>query len=354
MVALRQVVPDAPRKTILSFREFTGEGGDELRTLRECFEMFLRPTLNVRKNTLLAYAGAINHWERITSNPSVCDVDDDLCQRFVNRLADLTSHETAAKNWTHLRPIFKKIGPRGERNAGLGIIGIVPVVKTKKRRSATIKRILSLDELDRMWRACSCVKWPVDTRIPASLWWRTAIVVGSTYGMRTGDLINQREHHVGLRWESIHWEPSCPYPYVRETSDHGWIVFCPKKTEDEKPEPLYLPIVDVVARHLREISAYRRHNRDSLVLPAGENPNAIKRERERISKVAGIDPSFDFMDLRRTANFRWNMAHFGMGPSVLGHAARDVNSKHYAVDIGHVLRAASGLEHPKAFYEPLS
>lgn len=354
MVALRQILPDAPPKNILSIREFTGEGGDELLNLRGCYEKFLLPSLEARENTLRAYQTALNHWERITPDPAVEAIDDELCQKFLRRLGELTSTENSSKVWTAIRPILRRIGPRETGNpAGLGIIRFVPYARTKKRRAAE-KRILSLDELDRLWRACNVVQWPVGLRIPAPLWWRTALVVDSNYGMRTGDLVKQRPHHVGLRWDAVRSEPRCPYHFVQEVNAEGWIVYCPEKTSEFKPEPLHLPMLDVVARHLEEISAYRRHLGESLILPAPTHPKALRRELSRISKAAGIDPPVNFKHLRTTANYRWDSVELGLGSLVLGHAARSVNAKHYAVSVGHLVRAASKIEQPEAFKGPLS
>lgn len=345
-----------------------GDGEPQPRslTLRQAFDRYMREEITrIRaKSTLGQYETALRHWENFvayqgaqtrthlgehgqevgppirefragtvgdtsTVNTPITDsvhaVTDELLARFRRWLAaDGMSDASIAKTWRYMRPLFNRLGPRIPGNPrGAGVITIVPYMSTELDVDATattgtragVKRILTLDELDKLYKACSAATWP-GGKVGAPALWRTLLVLFYGFGMRTQDLVQ-------LPWSDVTFAPECPDEESTALSPHGWISFLPAKTRRRKTTLLILPLSEVGRRHLESIRCER-----DLVFAFPNSPRNLYGQWHELLDAAGVKRC-DLKDLRKTCNVAYNRLSRGIGEWVLGHAPRGVNATFY-------------------------
>lgn len=259
-----------------------------------------------------------------TGQPSGPDIDvrridDRLLAHFRGWLDERqVSGSTIGKYWRCLRAIFRRLGPRVPGNPrGVGLLESMPYMPTPAA-GVSAKRIVTPERLAALYRACEIATWPRHPELPAVLCWRTLLVLLFTLGMRTGDAVR-------LTWSSVWFEPESPDPDCLVTCPHGWIQFVPTKTARHKPAPLTLPMSAVLADHLLRLRKDRLR-----VFPFGGAPaQRFYDQWTEIVAESGVQPAVQLRELRKTCNSAHNRNKPGIGRWVLGHAARDVNERHY-------------------------
>ncbi len=170
---------------------------------------------------------------------------------------------------------------------------------------------------------------PISDGISACKRWRCWLVCAYNLAMRTRDLF-------GLRWDSIHWEPQSLDPDSTNESPYGWVEWVPAKTKRKKPEPLVLPLHQVVRSHLESIRCDGEYVfgrqmakvSDRKLYGQEERPGEWYKLLDLSAHHRSI-PRFEIRAIRRTANSQYNRVDRKLGSHVLGHSPRGVNDLFY-------------------------
>ncbi len=151
-------------------------------TLIEAFVEFVMPGVrrNASKSTLQQYRRAVELFANFDAgrpkdfpiwsdqglplpgvdtgcaHTGVAKINDQKLESFAEwMIASGFEASTFNKVWGRLRPIFRRLAPRGEGNPnGLGIIAEVPYVQSRRAARKRTKS-LDLDTLDRLYRAAA-------------------------------------------------------------------------------------------------------------------------------------------------------------------------------------------------------
>lgn len=318
-------------------------------SLREAYVVYKLPELAGRRaaGTLRNYHTAIGHWEefcdvcastlstRAADHPATDDIhtlSDELLNTFARWLREHRpggaglSVDSVAKTWKIMRAILRKCGPRETGNPrGMGLIHRVPVMDSVADldgygdddvcEGATD---ITVDQLGELYDACSIATWPTCSQIPAAVQWRAWVVMATLLGMRVEQL-----NHAESAWFSM--QPQSPAKGSNRTHGPGWLCYVPEKTKRSKRVRLIVPLPPCVRLHL---DATLRHGRRSLFDFGAVGSNAARHQWQAIVDTAGLG-HLKRCDLRDAANQIWGAVDRDLGRWVCGHAARDVNERHY-------------------------
>lgn len=305
-------------------RLFSADDSTSPITLREIYDSHLLPSLRQRKAaTRQGYLDALSHWERITHNPPVQQIDADLMLRFQQALIPGRSAQTVNKIMRTLHPLIVRTWPREMRNlSGLGLCELfawptaLPVEETEPR-------VYSAAEVDALYAAAEVATWPHVPGIPAPRVWQTMMVCHYTAGPRTYDL-------GGWEWEKIRWDEF----------EFGSVSFVAKK----RTKLHRLPLHEVAAAHLRSIEGdwtqvfpgFRRSNKSN-----------IAKHWKRICAAAGVVGVME--DFRKTCDTAYEDHSEGVGQWILGHSRRGVNARNYYNPTSRIVKAVATLPVPESF-----
>lgn len=316
--------------------------------LREAYVVYKLPELAGRRAaaTLRQYNTALGHWEefckacastistRAVESPSFDDLytlTDELLNRFGEWLREHRpggaglSVDSVEKTWKILRAILRKCGPRETGNPrGLSLIDRVPVMDSVAdldgygdddvSEGATD---ITVEQLGALYDACSAATWPT-SKVPAAIQWRSWVVMATLLGMRVEQL-NKAE----ACWFVL--DAMSPSKGSNRTHEPGWLCYVPEKTKRSKRVRLIVPLPPCVRLHL---DALTRHGRLRLFDFGASGSNAARLQWQEIVATAGL-PHLKRCDLRDAANQIWGAINRDLGKWICGHAARDVNERHY-------------------------
>jgi|GEM_PF-2245099 len=332
-------------------------------SMREAYGRFLQPSLIKRSpKTIGQYETAIGHWERFCElrriticNPAPetvaldCPVDqvyqitDVMLNEFGRWLmADIpagagvavSSTETYAKK---IRAVLRKLGrrdvgnPRGA-NVLESVPAMAPVTDLATGERTTSEAVdLSDEEIGRIYQACEVATWPSGDAV---LQWRTYVVILSMLGPRVND-------GAKLTADNFQLEPKSPIRHSLRVHGPGWFDYVQQKTGKR----VVIPMPVIVRVH---VDALLRSGRLFAWTDCEQRP--FRKQWQRIVDQAGLS-HVHRKHFRPTANFRWTIAAGDreVGAMVLGHAAADVNSKHYTRNEAILLQHVGDVQHPEAF-----
>lgn len=329
------------------------EGGDGS-TLRDAFESYLLPELDVEQATVRQYRRAVALWcdfeadRRVklgkispddtgTIYTCVTDIDDPMLAEFSEwlYLKGMTA-STCNKQWRFLRPIFRKLSPRVEKNPrGLGIIDQIPYFPSR-RESKPRKLTVPLERLDKLYRGAADMTWPRHDELPPAAAWRALLVLLYNFGPRPWS------DGARLPMASIVLQPECPDQDSSIENPCGWLVYEPTKTKRYDRE-LVLPLNQVSRRHFEPLLS----DRESL-FTFGSATKRFYKEWERLCQLSGV-AKFDLKDLRKTCNTQLNKLRPGLGKWFLGHAPQGTNETFYLDVMPQLVAAIHKLPQPVAF-----
>lgn len=303
--------------------------------LRQAYELhFTGSLVGKAPATKNEYEKALDHWERFTDNPRICDVNDEVFEAFRKAAFDEDEYSAATINkWgRHLQAIFNRLGPKCSRNKkGKSILREVPFYEPLPEVDPDPVRILD-SALNAFYHACKVAEWPSFSRtgVPSSLLWRTAEVLAVTYGPRRSDLF-------GLKWTQMDFE-------------NNQIGFRAKKTGKWH----HFPMTPIVRAHLLEIKTDREY-----VLPITTSHHYLYRQLQEIQHEAKIkrpDGSYyDFRNFRQTCASRSDSHIPGTASIILGHSISSVTHDNYLGRQAYeaAARCLNTIAMPSAFYEIL-
>lgn len=322
---------DQHRPTIRLFCSDEATDQGQAITLRLAYERFKR-TPRDKRTTVEAYHNMLSHWESLTSNPDVRDIQSWMLEEFKEAfLARENPHSksrgkyspaTWKKIKTHFMAVLNRCGPQGSHNRyGRGIIDQVPIVEPVKcpRRPP---RIATRDQVSTIYEACAGVTWPRNLDFAAELWWQTLIVWLFNIGSRRNDFLN-------LRWSQLDLERRIL------TSDEG-------KTDKVLPKPLNATVL----QHLLAI-----HSDRELVFPKSRGTRMLYKHWYAIQARAGIayENRFCFHELRKTCCTAYYERSPGAAQEIMGHSDMSTTRASYWAPSRHLAEMADDLEQPSAF-----
>lgn len=337
-------------------------------TMRLAYWRYLLPTLRGRsQKTLTQYSTVIGLWEQFcesngitVSNPALNVETKSLPVDAVDQITDQqlddfgrwlmadnparepsryarSTVETYAKK---IRSILRIVGPRETGNKrGANVIAFVPAM-------SPIGDLCDDDDQDhesidlcdadigKIYAACAVAKWPGDD---APLEWQTYVVCLAMLGLRVNDAARLAPDNVCLASKS----PAKHSPRERQ---QGWLRYQQEKTGKR----LILPMPRVLRFHFDAL--LRLHNGDRLYSWTDSKSESFAVQWRSITAQAGMS-HIQRKHFRPTANLRWTLAAGDreVGAMVLGHAAADVNSKHYTRNEAILLEHVDKVAYPKEF-----
>lgn len=338
-------------------------------TMREAYGRYVQPSLCGRsQKTISQFTTAISLWERFcelggitASNPyadsqpktwpvdQVPQITDAILDDFARwLLAEIpTRTPTRYKRSTvetygkKIRSILKTLGPREAGNKrGANVLDFVPAMApigdlvddAAEEESEAVD--LSDEEISRIYQACDVATWP---DIDAPLQWRTYIAILSMLGPRVND-------GARLSLKNFRLEPKSPIRHSLRVHGPGWLDYVQQKTGKR----VIVPLPVIVRVHVDAL--LRQSGGERLFQWNNSKSAAFAAQWQRIVDQAGL-PHVHRKHFRPTANFRWTIAAGDreVGAMVLGHAAADVNSKHYTRNEAILLQHVGDVQHPEAF-----
>lgn len=334
-------------------------------TLMGVFTAHIKPELDVRgqAKTAAAYVSAISKFTEFlkvgmitesnhaTANQTDFLTDATLVAWQAYELQNGLKPSSINTHAKYLRAVVRRMGPREKGNPrGLGILTTVPHLAPLTTPRPRVG-VVDLETLDAIYvYGCPDMAWPEPVHgISTVRLWRAWLVCAYNLAMRTRDLM-------GLRWESIHWEPQSLDPDSSNESPHGWIEWVPAKTKTKKPEPLVLPLHATVRAHLDAIRhegeyvfgrQFARASDRKLYGQEGR-PGEWYRLLDLASSHKKI-PRFEIRAIRRTANSQYNRVDRKLGAHVLGHSPRGVNDLFYQQWERDAVELMAQLPQPKSF-----
>jgi integrase len=339
-------------------------------TMREAYGRYLEPSVRSRKpKTITQYLTAIGHWERFcsacgitASNPAetlpvkTCPVDQ--VQQITDAMLDDFARWLMADNPARtprrykrscvetygkkIRSILRVLGPRETGNKrGANVLDFVPamapvgdLVEDDEDAELTDAVDLADEDIGRIYETCDVATWP-DGDSP--LHWRTYITVLAMLGPRVNDGAMLKPKHFKL-------DPKSPVKHSPREHEYGWVDYVQEKTGKR----VIVPLPAIVRAHVDAL--LRSHKHHWLFRWDDSKSKEFAKQWQQIVAQAGLPHVFR-KHFRPTANHRWTIAAGDreVGAMVLGHAAADVNSKHYTRNEAILLQHVGQVEYPAAF-----
>lgn len=293
-------------------------------TLRSAFDRYHRSASHSAR-TIEDYYKAIDHWERLTGDPDLHEVDNLALWNFSQALMTSIppgrnkplSKTSVAKYLREVQAIFSTIGPvRHGKPDAFGILDRVPVCR-KPPIDETPVITIEADEVDRIYEACRIATWPKKVSadgkwiqfVPVD-WWRCLLVYLYNVGSR-------RNEFLGLRRDQIDF-------------DRRMMTIDPEKHGDSNWKPLHANVID----HMRTIWLPNR-----TLLFACPRTRTLYKQWHRIQEAAGIHvprpidsdrkPYYSFHEVRKTAGTNWAEHSPSAAQHMLGHRSLNTTVRHY-------------------------
>ncbi|TWT91427.1 hypothetical protein [Neorhodopirellula pilleata] len=232
--------------------------------------------------------------------------------------------------------------------------GLVRVRKVPQPRQIG-KLVIPDETIAAIFKACDVATWPDSAGskpIDPPSFWRAAVVMFATYGMRTQDLIRYEPHLRPIRWSSIRPAGINPSENGSIESPLGWLAWVPNKTRGRKSFPLCLPITPAVGHWLgRWRESFAPDDQSAALFPCPLSKDGVYGQWRRILAEAEAKPrprlEFDadgnveessreylIKHLRCTAGTRAEshgstIGYTGVGRWITGHVSNDVFERHY-------------------------
>lgn len=286
--------------------------------LRTAYEDYHKGSHQHKPRTVEEYRTSINHWERLTEDPDMQEVDNARMLKFrmdfesqpLPSSGCLPAAATSRKTLVQIQSIFATVGPAQLGNPhGLNLLSRIPCCRKPEAQPAEIVTC-SADEIAAMYEQAQCANWPHWGGDPAA-WWRCLIVYLWCIGSR-------RNEFLSLRREDVHLEKQLLRIVPLKGGDHSWKSI---------PEQL-----------LFEMEQMQDVPRE-LWFACPQNRKSLYGTWHRIQAKAGIfvkraphdrrKPFYGFHELRKTAGTNWCAINPVMAQSMLGHRKMDTTVRHY-------------------------
>ena len=311
-------------------------------SLREFFQQHYATNylLDAKPLTHTAYREALDHWERVTHDPQLSEIDSQTLAGFKAALRDpvnfgkkkagrkstqMTLFETSPqpagsngngksvrplaratvnKHLRHINAILGKAGPPGPGNRdALGILDRVPWTKPV-REYRRLPRNVQDTTLTAIYQGTATARFPVIEGVKPEHWWKALIMTALTVGFR-------REGLWALRWDDVDWQES---------------TLALPAEGDKCNADRRKPVMGLVLKHLLRI-----RNGCELVFPWPHSTRTFYRQWHKIQDAGGIreEEHITLHDLKRACGTRFaKVASVWAVQKRLDHASL-ATSQHY-------------------------
>lgn len=288
---------------------FDGSAARRL-TARDVWDQWYRlwaPDLSPR--TERRYRHELTRWERLSDNPPLAEISTRTYQEF--RAASSQKGHSAGTTEGTLRFVRQIM----RCAMAHGAIAVMPDRGRARKIQAPQPHPPSIEELDKLFRACGVARWP-RLHVPPKTFWRSWMAV---------DL------WTGLRREDSFWRLSLDH--VSDPDDA--ILFRANKSKVPHPYPLN----DIIRRHIRAMVPTFSHKPGRLIFGPSKSPHLIQRELDRIADAACVRRVTP-QSFRQAAINIWTIADPRAGEIIHGCGIPRVLA-HY-LDRLQILRHAAG------------
>lgn len=257
--------------------------------VRKAFEVLVLPNCRESPATIRNNRHRINRWELHSGNPKVRDVSTETLRIYrVDCRACGLAPDTIESD---LRTVMLCL----RMAARLGVIQAAPWPGTPLTKRSAPRWVPSLDDVGKAYRHCDVARWPL--HCPPGDFWRAFLVLGLWSGLRRSDLLFR------LRRQDV-------------TSE---AIRC---AAGKTGRMHIFPGSPVVSRHVEVLPEGER------VFQVGKSLQQVRRELNRISEAARVEPAIQPQALRRASITSWEETATGAGRVIHGERA-GVTDRHY-------------------------
>jgi|GEM_PF-1355674 len=282
--------------------------------------------------TIEQYRFTLNLWRRITGDPPLRLIDNQLLAKFRDVLSKLRgqggrpySTSTIRSKMIQIQAILDTAGPPGpRRRTAAGLLSVVPYAKPP-RIEQQVPRIVPLEVLGRVYEAARYARIPELYGITPENWWKGMLVVALNTALRRGSLF-------ALRWEHVE-------------AENRRLVLPPGVMKARRGQ--IIPLNEMALRHLETI----RQSQDPMVFPWPYCQHTFANEFKALQRVAGVPAGewFGLHAIRRTAATLLWRENPAAAQLILGHHAMQITREHYVNAPAVMMGALDHLPQPAAF-----
>lgn len=324
-------------------------------TLRDIWDRHMRAEYADADTTAAEYRTVLKLWDKRIGRLPVVEITDQHLKTFKEALLKTRGPNTVRKLLRHLRAVIRRCGPRIDRNPrGLDLIERLPYVAMPAPDRKYV-RACTLAEAGRLFDAAQWMKYrPRSCTVAAPDWWRAQEIIVWFHGIRTANLM-LLDHTVVKSDAAVDADQDLREANFRRPFawPHGWLVYCPKKTERRKPFPLILPLHPLTKAAFERLAPHRA---SGLMFGVPKFTTVKKHYYSAVAtwgENAGIDWGISLDNVRKACSTAYNDIHASLGSYVLGHApgrsGDQVNSVHYDAVLDRLRKAVDELAYPPEF-----
>lgn len=291
-------------------------------TLSEYFARAHLPRLErrARKGTITIYREAIEWWRRLSGDPPIEAITQDVVDAFRGELADARFRRGKCGQWRPLsewsrikimrtlRAVLGQLGPQHD-----DLLRRVPRVEIRTPDDAEAADTWSVERARQIVAAADSARLPRLSDVTAVAWWRVFLSLAAYTGLRRGTLLQLRRRHIVQR------------------EDGPWLVVdaasCSKVRRTTRAA-LHRLAVEAIA-------ALPPGDPDSLLLPWPHHIRTIGDIHYRIQSAAGI-PAEQQHELHAWRRWHANrLVELGLdvrlesARAALGHSSLAITQGHY-------------------------
>ncbi len=311
-------------------------------TLRTFFRDYYLPMRleDASARAIADYQTSLRLWALFTGDPPLSDITSDMLAKFRNCLRASggrgrrgeMSNNSLRTHLNNVQVLLDKSGPADRTNRdGAGLLESPPWLKPPRKEYPAV-RIVTPDQIGRVYLAAEIMDVPSIDGLPAAWWWwRALLVVCWNSGLRKRNLLD-------ARFDWIDWET------------HR-LTIPARKHKTRRGQNVYLnrPALE----HLEMVRGDRE-----LIFPwSGGRPftrnedSFFHRTFRRLQLAAGIpeNETFGLHEIRRTvATVLWEHSP-AAAQLQLGHTTMGTTQGHYVAGDQILVRALDKLPQPEAF-----
>jgi integrase len=302
----------ADKWTAENDEELFPSGGPDLSVCGFFRAYYLRNCLaGAVPETIRQYEIALNLWRRITGDPPIRLVTNDVVAKFRDVLLSMKgrggrpmSPNTVRSKLRQLQAIFDAAGPSGPRHRdAAGILAKIPYAKPPAEVLDT-PRIVREEWLNAVYKAAVAMDSPDVFGIKPRDWWQALLSLTLNTALRRGTLFS-------LRWEFVDWKDRTLHlPYRNMKAKRGHLI------------PLNRPALE----HLERIKSA-----SEVIFPWPYSRECFDDKFKLLQGLAGIPAGerFGLHAIRRTAaTLLWERSPQA-AQIVLGHTSALITLRHY-------------------------
>jgi len=228
-------------------------------TLTEFFDAAVLPQLDARERrpgTVQIYRDTLTWWRKLTRDPPIAGIDQQLVNDFRVQLQDARWRRGICGDWRPLsawsrtkilrtlRAVLSRLGAGTSARPGEELLRRVPRLELAVPRSA-VKDTWSIEEARTLLAATTQMAVPAMAGCPAGEWWRAFLATAAFTGLRRGTILALRRRHLVERpdgwWLVIEGDAVSKVRQDTQVAVHRQLLGALQRLPGTDPEDLLLP-----------------------------------------------------------------------------------------------------------------